>query len=104
MKIGECSHDGCDREPESRGMCHTHYMQWYRAQDSEVETLIGQLDHEQGDPTTFACYWCDMYDDETNAAVAWYMGEACCKKHLRLGQRWAAYALRNMKAGTRAAQ
>jgi hypothetical protein len=26
-----CTHDGCDRPENSRGMCQSHYMAWYRA-------------------------------------------------------------------------
>lgn len=100
VKTGECSHDGCDREPESRGMCHTHYMQWYRAQDDDITALIKQAEETAGFPATEAeCFWCRLYDDTSVPARTWFMDEAACKKHIQIGQRWAAFALRSLKVG-----
>lgn len=74
-------------------------MQWYRSQDAEVEALIEHSTASAGFPATEAeCYWCRLYDDKRVPAVSWFMDEAACKPHLRLGQRWAAYALRATKA------
>lgn len=90
-----CSAEGCENEAGTRGMCHTHYMQWYRAQDDVIKGLMTRATEEAGNPATEEkCYWCDIYDGVETPAVTWFMDEAACRQHLHLGKRWATYALR----------
>ena len=89
-----CSVEGCEKPVNARGLCHTHYMRQYRNDERDIEAHIERLNKEQGDASTFACYWCDLYEGETNAAVAWFMDEAACQDHLDLAKRWATFALR----------
>lgn len=92
-----CSHDECEGTVEARGLCHTHYMAWYRAQDAEIEGKVASLVDAYGKPEEWVCFWCSLYDDEDNVpAVAWFMNEAICKTHIKLAQRWTAFALRKL--------
>jgi len=82
-----------------KGLCKTCYQRAYMrvrraSHETDVIAHIDRLNKEQGDASTFACYWCDLYDDRTNAAVAWFMDEAACQDHLDLAKRWATFALR----------
>lgn len=94
----KCGKEFTDKRPlYAKGMHKSCYEVTRISDTKDIEEHIERLNDENGDASTFACYWCSLYLDESNAAVAWLMDEAACVEHLKMAEKWARFALRTRK-------
>lgn len=70
--LPDCSAPGCETIAKTAGLCNTHYMARWRAQQRILEDEVATANKEQGSPEE---YLCDGFktDGCEAAAVRWWV-------------------------------
>ena len=95
----KCGKDFSARPLYAKGMHKSCYEVTRISDTKDVEGYIEGYETTMGDPAEFACFWCanDLFDAGNRRAVYWFMDEAICEEHLKLAERWARFAVRELR-------